>query len=171
MYRCDSLAFKEKSHVKLYGPKPTRFQAKATRGWLCGVVFFFFGVCAFCLTKHWSGESLSAKGMLCFFFASAQLKELTCFPVSLKERDYFCALEIVTIVHSCFHWGWLPPRCNDSSSHTKNPRTGCNQPQIWRETLRNCLWVPRKTAAVYNMLFLMSTQLNPHVKLDVSKRK
>lgn len=171
MCRCCSAAFKEKSHVKLDGPKPTRFRAKATRGRLCGLLFCFWCVCVlFNKTLKWRKPFCQVYAWL-FFFASAQLREQTCFPLSLQESRYLCALEIVTIAHSCFHWGRLPPRCNDSSSQTKNPRTGCNQPQIWRETLRNCLRAPRKTAAVYNMLFLMSTQLHAHVKLDVSKRK
>lgn len=171
-WRADAVLRRLKKNLMLNWAAPNQWDFKPRlQEDDCVAFCFVFGVCVFCLTKRLSGESLSAKCMLGFFFASAQLRELTCFPLSLQESRYLCALEIVTIAHSCFHWGRLPPLCNDSSSQTKNPRTGCNQPQIWRETLRNCLRAPRKTAAVYNMLFLMSTQLHAHVKLDVSKRK
>lgn len=46
----------------------------------CVAFCFVFGVCVFCLTKRLSGESLSAKCMLGFFFCQCPAQRANVFP-------------------------------------------------------------------------------------------
>lgn len=128
-----------------------------------GGVFFL----VFLLTKRFRGESLSAKGILCLL-GSAWSAELTHFGASSEEP--FGNVHNSTRLFSLGSTFTTLQRQLKLYQKKKNPCTGCNQPQICRETLTNCLQVPRKTTVVYNELFPMSSQLNPN-ETCFSKRK